>query len=69
MPDVVLSKELLYVHDGIVHLLLTLAHYTYFFHLPELAIAAVRLLAAVARDASVCGTSPVSVLACLSGVS
>ena len=25
MPDVVLSKELLYVHDGIVHLLLTLA--------------------------------------------
>ena len=25
MPDVVLSKELLYVHDGIVHLLVTLA--------------------------------------------
>ena len=54
---------------GAPHLLLILAHYTYFFHLPELAIAAVRLLAAVARDASVCGTSPVSVLACLSGVS
>ena len=54
---------------GSPHLLLTLAHYTYFFHLPELAIAAVRLLAAVARDAFVCGSSPVSVLACLSGVS
>ncbi len=30
------------------HLLLTLAHYAYFFHSPPLAIAAVKLLAAVA---------------------
>ena len=52
-------------HGSAPHLLLTLAHYTYFFHLPELAIAAVQLLAAVARDTSVCGTSPVSLLACL----
>ena len=40
------------------HLLLTLTNYTYFFHLPELAIEAVHLLAAVARGTSVCGTSP-----------
>jgi hypothetical protein len=31
---------------GAPHLLLTLAHYTYFFHLPELDIAGVELLAA-----------------------
>lgn len=48
------------------HYLLTLAHYTYFFHRPELAISAVQLLTAISSDISVQG-SPVSVLACLSG--
>merc|ERR1719228_468128 len=47
------------------HYLLTLAHYTYFHHKPELAIAAVKLLSSVSADTSV-HNSPVSVLACLS---
>ena len=42
------------------HYLLTLAHYTYFHHRPELATAAIRLLAGVAGD-----SSQVSVVACL----
>ena len=42
------------------HFLLTLAHYTYFHHRPELATAAIKLLAAIARD-----SEQVSVLACL----
>ena len=42
------------------HFLLTLAHYVYFFHNPDLPITAVKLLASIARD-------QVSVLACLSG--
>ena len=53
-------------HPSAPHYLLTLAHYTYSFHKPELAIAAIDLLAAIARDTSVCtGGQPVSVLACL----
>jgi hypothetical protein len=59
------------------HLLLTLAHYAYFFHNSALAIAAIRLLAAVAglggiastnETATLVAASPplVSVLACLS---
>eukprot|EP00092_Neocalanus_flemingeri_P011668 GFUD01012572.1.p1 GENE.GFUD01012572.1~~GFUD01012572.1.p1 ORF type:complete len:1697 (+),score=556.35 GFUD01012572.1:89-5179(+) len=47
------------------HYLLTLAHYTYFHHKPELAIAAVKLLSSISGDTSV-HNSPVSVLACLS---
>lgn len=42
------------------HYLLTLAHYTYFHHRPELATAAIKLLAAISRD-----SGQVSVLACL----
>ena len=42
------------------HYLLTLAHYTYFHHRPELATAAIKLLAAIAGD-----SEQVSVLACL----
>ena len=42
------------------HYLLTLAHYTYFHHRPELATAAIRLLAGVAGN-----SSQVSVVACL----
>lgn len=60
------------------HLLLTLAHYAYFFHSPPLAVAAIRLLAAIAGlvgggaataivEATVAAAPPlVSVLACLS---
>jgi len=47
------------------HYLLTLAHYTYFHHKPELAIAAVKLLSSISTDTSV-QDCPVSVLACLS---
>ena len=42
------------------HFLLTLAHYTYFHHRPELATAAIRLLASISRE-----SGQVSVLACL----
>ena len=57
------------------HLLLTLAHYAYFFHSSALAIAAVRLLASIAgltssspNEVTAAATAPplVSVLACLS---
>lgn len=60
------------------HLLLTLAHYAYFFHSPPLAIAAIHLLAAIAGlidgggaaavDDETAASAPplVSVLACLS---
>eukprot|EP00090_Calanus_glacialis_P005097 TRINITY_DN13917_c0_g1_i1.p1 TRINITY_DN13917_c0_g1~~TRINITY_DN13917_c0_g1_i1.p1 ORF type:complete len:1697 (-),score=641.63 TRINITY_DN13917_c0_g1_i1:67-5157(-) len=47
------------------HYLLTLAHYTYFHHKPELAIAAVKLLSSISVDTSD-QNCPVSVLACLS---
>jgi len=47
------------------HILLTLAHYTYFHHKPELAIAAIKLLSAISTDTSD-QSCPVSVLACLS---
>ena len=47
------------------HYLLTLAHYTYFHHKPELAIAAVKLLSSISVDTSD-QDCPVSVLACLS---
>ena len=45
------------------HFLLTLAHYIHFHHAPDLAIAAVKLLAAIASDTT--HGAPVSVLACL----
>jgi len=47
------------------HYLLTLAHYTYFHHKPQLAIAAVKLLSSISVDTSD-QNCPVSVLACLS---